>query len=106
VLGVLLTVLGLVGLGAWCFAVWSFFRIISLVPAGQRLGAMFTMGWWQFDKIKALAGDEAIPHVRNYLRSFVAFFAVVIGVAGLSILLGMERQDGAGATAATPAVAQ
>lgn len=105
-LQVLLTVLGLIGLGAWCFALWSYFQIISLVPAGQRFGAMFTMGWWRFDKVRALAGEAVVPHIRNYVRSFLAFFAVVVGIAGLSILLAMEQQSGASATAATSAAAQ
>ena len=104
---VLLSVLGLVAVLAWCFALYSLIQLIALAPAGHRFSTLFSLGWWQFDKIKAVIGPAADPHVKNYVRAFIAFFFVVIGLAVLGVFLGMEQQNATGeATAAVVAPAR
>jgi hypothetical protein len=86
--------IGTVAVGAWLVAVYSAFSAIALVPGGKRLSAWFTLGWWQFDKLRALAGPAIEPHLKRYVQAFLAFFVAVLLAAGLGVLLGMEEQNG------------
>ena len=94
-LGTLTFVIALVAVAAWCVAVFSAFRVITLVPAGQRLKAWSSLGWWQFDKVRGLAGDAAVPHVKRYIQAFVAFFAAVIGVIVIAAIAAIAEQNAA-----------
>lgn len=89
----LLSAIALIAVVAWCVAVVSALRVIALVPAGQRLSAWFSLGWWQFAKIRASAGDAAIPHIKRYIQAFVAFFAAVVSAILIAILAGISAQD-------------
>lgn len=71
---------------AFAVAVYSFARVIALMPKGRRLAGAMTTGWWQFDRIAELCGPAAHPHVRRYIKATLAFLACVIAGVGVSII--------------------
>jgi hypothetical protein len=78
---VLVSIVALVAVAAWVVAAVSLFRVIALVPAGQRLSALFSSGFWQFDKVRALGGADVDVHLRRFGYAFGAFFlAIVVGM--------------------------
>jgi hypothetical protein len=93
-LGMLLLVLALIAVVAWNIAVIAAFRIAKLAPAGQRLDAWLSLGWWRFAKVRELAGDAAIPHVKRYTQAFLAFFAAAVAALIIAGLLAIAEQNG------------
>ena len=78
---VLISIVSLVAAAAWIVAAVSLFRVVALVPAGQRLSALFSSGMWQFEKLRALGGAEVDVHLRRFTHAFGAFFlALVVGM--------------------------
>ncbi len=98
---VLVTVImGLVAVGAWIVALVSALSIIGLAPAGQRMSTWFALGWWRFDKVEAVTGPGAVPHIKRYVWAFTAFFvAILIGFV-VTVAVGIATQNGNGQTAA------
>lgn len=94
-LGMLILVSALVAVVAWNIAVIAAFRIARLAPAGRRLDAWFSLGWWRFAKVRELAGDAAIPHIKRYIQAFLAFFAAVLTAMILAGLIAMAARSGA-----------
>lgn len=92
-LGILLLVLALIAVVAWNVAVIAAFRIARLAPAGRRLDAWFALGWWRFAKVRELAGDAAIPHIKRYVQGFLAFFAVIIFALIAAGLMAIAAQS-------------
>jgi len=93
--GTLLPVLALIAVVAWSIAIIAAFRITRLAPAGQRLDALFSLGWWRFAKVRELAGDAAIPHIRRYIQAFLAFFAAILTAIVIAVLAAIATQNGA-----------
>lgn len=97
---VLVSIVVLLAVSAWVVAAVSLVRAIALVPKGQRLSALFSSGFWQFEKIRALGGPEVDIHLRRYMYGFGAFFlAIVLGMALGIISAATSSRD-------APAVAQ
>lgn len=94
-LGTLILVSVLVAVVAWNIAVIAAFRIIKLAPAGQRLDAWFALGWWRFAKVRELAGDTAIPHIKRYIQAFLAFFAAIIAAMVIAVSAAVTTSDAA-----------
>ena len=94
-LGILIAIAGLVAVGAWLVAVSSAFSAIRLVPVGQRLSAWFTLGWWQFDKLRALAGAGVEPHIKRYTQAFLTFFLAILVAIIVGALVTAAAQDDA-----------
>lgn len=92
--GTLLLVVVLAAVVAWNVAVIAAFRIARLAPAGQRLDTWFFLGWWKFAKVRELAGDAAIPHIKRYIQAFLAFFAAVLTAVIIVVLAAMAAQNG------------
>lgn len=84
------SILGVLAVAAWTVAVYSAARIVALAPDGSRIKTLFTLGWWQFDKVKAIAGPSAQMHISWYVRAFAAFLLAVVLIALLSILVAQE----------------
>jgi hypothetical protein len=95
VLLVLAGIAGTVAVGAWIVAVVSALQIVRLAPAGQRLSAWFTLGWWRFDRIRSVAGPAANPLIKRYVWSFAAFFVAVLGTIVISMLIAIADQNAA-----------
>jgi hypothetical protein len=97
VLLVLGGIAGTVAVGAWIVALASALQIVRLAPAGQRLSVWFTLGWWRFDKIRAIAGPAANPLIRRYVWAFATFFVAVVFIIVISLLVAIDNQNGAAA---------
>jgi hypothetical protein len=95
VLLVLAGIAGTVAVGAWIVAVVSALQIVRLAPAGQRLSTWFSLGWWRFDRIRAVAGPAANPLIKRYVWSFATFFAAVLGTIVVSMLVAITGQSAA-----------
>ena len=93
-LGLLIAIAGLVALVAWIVAVISALSAIRLVPAGQRLSAWFTLGWWRFDKLRTLAGAGVEPHIRRYTWAFLTFFLDIIAAMIVGVFVTIAVQNG------------
>lgn len=97
----LVGIVTLVAVAAWVVAAVSLFRAIALVPKGQRLSALFSSGFWQFEKVRALGGAGVDVHLKRYGYAFGAFFfAIVVGM-----LLGVVATATSRGTAASAALA-
>ncbi len=92
-IGVVIGVLGLFAVFAWGVAVLSAIQIVRLAPAGQRMRAYGQLGWWQFDKIRAVTGGAADPHIRTYQRAFVAFIFCVLAGFVIGGLMSVIAQN-------------
>jgi hypothetical protein len=95
-LGTLIFLLGLVAMAAWLVAVYSAVRIAGLVGAGQRLNAWYRLGLWHFDKVRALAGDRSIPHIRRYIQGFLAFFTAIVAAMAITASVAIMTPNTAG----------
>jgi hypothetical protein len=93
-LGLVVPLFGLVAVGAWIVALVSALSILNLVPSGQKLSAWFQIGWWQFDKIKAVAGPAAEPHIKRYTMAFLTFFGAILASFVVVALTISATQNG------------
>ncbi|MDP1730082.1 MAG: hypothetical protein Q8L54_02675 [Devosia sp.] len=94
-LGMLILMLAVVAIAAWLVAVYSAVRIAGLVTAGQRLNIWFRLGLWRFDKVRTLAGDASIPHIKRYIQGFLAFFAAIIAAMVITASAAITTPDAA-----------
>jgi hypothetical protein len=94
VIGTIVAIAGLVAVAAWLTAVYSAIQVIRLVPRGKRLGAWFTLGWWQFEKLRALGGPGVEPHLKRYVQGFLGFFAAILVSMVLGGLAAVSAQNG------------
>jgi hypothetical protein len=93
-IGALFVILVLVAAISWVVAILAAVQITALAPAGQRFGTWIDLGAWRFAKIRTLAGAAVDPHIKRYVQAFLAFFAVVIAAAVISIIATMPAQNG------------
>jgi hypothetical protein len=78
----LVGIVGAIAVGAWLVAVWSLFRMVTLVPKGQRIATIFSAGFWQFEKARAVTNNAIDPYIRRFGWAFaVFFFAIFAGMA-------------------------
>ena len=92
-LSIVIGVLGLFAVFAWGLAVLSAIRIVRLAPAGQRLSTYGQLGWWRFDRVRAVAGPAADQHIRTYQLAFFAFFICVLASIAMGALLSATAQN-------------
>ncbi len=74
---------------AWLLVVISAAQIYRLAPPGRKIETYFDLGWWRFGKIRALIGPAAEPHIRRYRSGFLVFFAIILCVMILTVILTM-----------------
>jgi hypothetical protein len=89
----LLTVVFGLGFFAWCIAVLSAIRIVSLAPKGQKLGVYGKIGWWQFADIRSSLGPDVEPHIRAYQRAFIAFIGLIFIAMIAGTIVGVTTQN-------------
>ncbi len=92
----LVTLIGFVALGAWFVAAFSLIAALRLVPAGQRLSALFSAGFWQFQKVRAAGGPGVDAHLVRYGWAFAVFFFAIV----LAMLVGVVASISVSNTAA------
>jgi hypothetical protein len=95
----LISLIALVAAGAWIVAALSLIGALRLVPAGQRVAALFSAGFWQFQKVRALGGPDVDLHLQRYAFAFVVFFFAIIASMFLGMVLSIEAHNAAAAAA-------
>jgi hypothetical protein len=93
--------MGLVALGAWVVAALSLIATLRLVPAGKRVSALFSSGFWQFQKVRQLGGPGVDAHLQRYAFAFVVFFFAIIASMFIGMMLSIEAHEVAQAAAAS-----
>jgi hypothetical protein len=91
----LASILVVLGVGAWIVAAVSLWRAVALVPRGQRLSALFSSGWWQFEKLRALGGPGVDVQLQRYVWAFGVFFVVIAcGIVLGAVSMGLAGGGG------------
>ena len=88
-LTILIPLAAILAFGAWVTAVFSAISLVSLAPKGQKLSTYFALGWWRFETIRTRIGPAAEPHLKHYRTAFILFFAVIISMAVIVMLMTM-----------------
>jgi hypothetical protein len=97
VLQAFVSLVGVVAFGAWIVAALSLIGALRLVPAGRRASALFSAGFWQFQRVRALGGPGVDAHLQRYAFAFVVFFFAIIASMFLGTMLSIQASDAAAA---------
>jgi len=89
----LVSVMGVVAFGAWIVAALSLIGALRLVPHGQRVSALFSAGFWQFQKVRQLGGPRVDAHIVRYGWAFAVFFFAIIASMFLGMMLSIEAHE-------------
>ena len=80
-MSVLLGVISLFAVLSLAVAVVQGLALVSLAPAGERLGSFMPLGWWKFRQLATKAGPVAAEPLNIYKRAVIAFLVfLVLGV--------------------------
>ena len=88
-LTILIPLVAILAFGAWVTAVFSAISLVSLAPKGQKLSTYFALGWWRFETIRTRIGPAAEPHLKRYRLAFLGFFAAIIFVIVVTMVMTM-----------------
>ena len=72
-LSILIPLLAILAVGSWLVAVFSALSLVSLAPKGEKITAYFALGWWRFDKVRAIVGPKADTYITRYRTAFLVF---------------------------------
>ena len=94
VLTLLVGLLVVTAIGAWVTALISAVSLWRIVPEGNRLKSLFSMGWLQIDSGRDLAGPEGDRFAKRYVWALVIFFVAFAGLAAVMVAIFVTGRAG------------